>query len=219
VCPLSLHVEKFVASTYEQNCYVLANGDGEALIVDPGSNAGRIIETIDKKGWRPLAVIATHAHFDHVGAVAEVMERYSVPFYLHHSDKALLRRMNLYNMVIAPEGPALRVPKITHDLAKMVSPFDIGGFVIDTVLSPGHTPGGVCFLIDGNIFTGDTLLPKGVGRTDLPGGDAGALLKSLDCLAELSGELDAHPGHGFSMPLGLLLEKAKTSGAKGCHNT
>ena len=96
---MSLRVEQFVTSDYKQNCYVAANGDGEALIVDPGSDADGIIAIIKKNGWQPLAVIATHAHFDHVGAVAEVMEHFDIPFYLHKKELSLLRRMNLFKMV------------------------------------------------------------------------------------------------------------------------
>ena len=211
---MSLRVEQFITSGYKQNCYVVANGDGEALVVDPGRDADGVIAIIEKNAARPLAVIATHAHFDHVGAVADVMEHYGVPFYLHHADQSLLRRMNLFKMVVEP-GPALRVPDITHDLAEMTAAFSIGGFTLEAVAVPGHTPGGVCFVIDGNIFTGDTILPKGVGRTDLPGGDAEALALSIDRLGKLPGELVAHPGHGPSMALGILLEKAKKAGIAG----
>ena len=211
---MNLHVEQFTTSSYRQNCYVVANGDGEALIVDPGSDVDGIIDIIGNNDWRPLAVIATHAHFDHVGAVADVMEHFAIPFYLHNADQALLRRMNLFKMVVE-KGPALRVPEITHDLAKMTGGFSIGGFTIEVMITPGHTPGGVCFVTNENIFTGDTVLPKGVGRTDLPGGDAEKLNLSIDKLRCLSGELIAHPGHGPSMPLGALLDMAKKAGTAG----
>ncbi len=211
---MSLRIEQFVTSGYKQNCYVAANGDGEALIIDPGRDADGIIAINEKNGWQPLAVIATHAHFDHVGAVADVIEHYGIPFYLHHADQVLLRRMNLFKMVIE-QGTALRVPDVSHDLAEMTAALSIGGFTLEVLPVPGHTPGGVCFLIDGNIFTGDTILPKGVGRTDLPGGDAEALALSVDRLGDLPGELVAYPGHGSSMALGILLDMAKKAGIAG----
>lgn len=190
------------------------NDDNEALVVDPGSDAEGIIAIIEHNNCQPLAVLATHAHFDHVGAVAEVIGHYSIPFYLHRSDRALLKRMNLFKMVVE-KGSALRIPDITHDLSKMGVSFSIGGFTIEVMTTPGHTPGGVCLLIDGNIFTGDTVLPEGVGRTDLPGGDPDALAFSVDRLEKLSGALVAHPGHGPSMPLELLLAMAKKEGSIG----
>ena len=208
---MSLDVRQFVTSSYRQNCYIAANSDDEALIVDPGSDLDGIAAIITDTGWTPLAVIATHAHFDHVGVVAGAMDRYGIPFYLHHADEPILRRMNLYKMVVEA-GEGLTVPDVTHNLAELIDGFDVGGFHIEVVETPGHTPGGVCFIIDGNIFTGDTVLPKGVGRTDLPGGNAAALMGSVEKLAGLSGELMAHPGHGPSMAMGVLLEKARLAG-------
>ncbi len=208
---MSLRLEQIVTGSYKQNCFVAANAAGEALIVDPGSDAGAIAARIDDNGWRPLAVIATHAHFDHVGAVAPVMERYGIPFYLHHGDKVMLRRMNLFKMVVEP-GEALKVPEITHDLAEGPDEFNIGDFHIRVVPTPGHTPGGVCFVIDGHIFSGDTILAQGVGRTDLPGGDSSALATSLDSLSRQDVDLVACPGHGAPMPLGMLLDMAIKAG-------
>jgi hydroxyacylglutathione hydrolase len=214
---LSLHVEQFVTSSYRQNCYVAANGDGEALVVDPGSDIDGIIDIISNNDWRPQAVIATHAHFDHVGAVVDVMEHFDIPFYLHGKDQPLLRRMNLFKMVVE-KGPALRVPEITHDLVEMTEGFCVGNFKVEVLTTPGHTPGGICFIIENNIFTGDTVLPKGVGRTDLPGGNAEDLKLSITALGELPGELTAHPGHGPSMALGDLLDMAAKAGTAGMKN-
>lgn len=211
---MSLRLEQVVTGSYKQNCFVAASAAGEALIVDPGSDAGAIAALIDDNGWRPLAVIATHAHFDHVGAVAPVMERYGIPFYLHHDDKVMLRRMNLFKMVVEP-GEALKVPDVSHDLAEGPDEFSIGDFHIRVVATPGHTPGGVCFVIDGHIFSGDTILAQGVGRTDLPGGDAAALAISLETLSRLDPALLACPGHGAPTPLGVLLDMAKKAGIYG----
>jgi glyoxylase-like metal-dependent hydrolase (beta-lactamase superfamily II) len=119
--------------------------------------------------------------------------------------------MNLFKMVLE-KGSALRVPEITHDLAELSKSFSIGGFTIEVHTTPGHTPGGVCFVIDNNIFTGDTVLPKGVGRTDLPGGNAKDLKLSITALGNLPGEFTAYPGHGPSMPLGDLLDMATKAG-------
>ncbi|MHA1598176.1 MAG: MBL fold metallo-hydrolase [Alphaproteobacteria bacterium] len=208
---MTLDIRQFVTSSYRQNCYVVGNGAGEALIVDPGSDADGVAAIISDTGWTPLAVIGTHAHFDHMGAVDETMKRYDIPFYLHHADNPILRRMNLYKMVVEA-GAGLTVPDVTHDLAEFGDGFGVGGFHMDVLETPGHTPGGVCFIVEGNIFTGDTVLPKGIGRTDLPGGDAAALAVSIEKLDGLSGELTAHPGHGPSMALGVLLQKARLAG-------
>lgn len=199
-------VEQFENGIYRENAYMVGGSKGgPALLIDPGSDAEAIAAIIDKHGWAPAAIICTHAHFDHVGAVAELMAKYDIPFYLHRADEALLKRMNLYKMVIDP-GAALKVPEITHDLAETDCPLAIAGFAIEVLPSPGHTPGGVCFRIGGELFTGDTVLPAGVGRIDLPGGDGAALEASVAMLNSLPRDLTAHPGHGASMALGDLLD-------------
>lgn len=198
-----MKVETFTNGIYRENAYIVGDG-GAALIIDPGSDADGIAVILADNGWAPAAIIATHAHFDHVGAVAELMGQYDIPFYLHRADAALLKRMNLYKMVIDP-GAALKVPEITHDLTD-VDDLAIAGFEVAVLPSPGHTPGGVCFRIGSELFTGDTVLPAGVGRIDLPGGDGDALEKSVAMLNTLPRDLTAHPGHGASMALGDLLD-------------
>jgi len=142
------------------------------------------------------------------------MEHFDIPFYLHKKELSLLRRMNLFKMVVE-QGPALRIPEVTHDLAEMKTTFSIGGFTLEVIASPGHTPGGVCLVIEGNIFTGDTILPKGFGRTDLPGGNLQDLESSIEKISRLPCELVAHPGHGPSMQLGSLLISARKIGTAG----
>ncbi|MBT3398382.1 MAG: MBL fold metallo-hydrolase [Rhodospirillaceae bacterium] len=201
-------VEQFTNGIYRENAYIVGGpdgpGGGPALLIDPGSDTDAITGILDTHNWRPAAIICTHAHFDHVGAVAPLMARYDIPFYLHRADEALLKRMNLYKMVIDP-GEALKVPEITHDLTD-VADITIAGFTIEVLPSPGHTPGGVCLRIGGELFTGDTVLPAGVGRIDLPGGDGDALEASVAMLNDLPRDLTAHPGHGASMALGDLLD-------------
>lgn len=211
---MNLRVEQFVNSSYRQNCFVAADDAGQALIIDPGSQPDGIAALIDGNQWQPLAIIATHAHFDHVGATAPLVERYDIPFYLHHGDNALLRRMNLFKLAIEA-GEGLKVPDVTYDLGEGPQEFSIGGFDIEVVQTPGHTPGGVCFVIGDVIFSGDTILSAGVGRTDLPGGNDAALAASLEILAGLDDQLTAYPGHGESMPLGVLMEMAQRAGTYG----
>ncbi|MDA0785619.1 MAG: MBL fold metallo-hydrolase [Proteobacteria bacterium] len=199
-----MKVETFTNGIYRENAYIVGGDGGDGLIIDPGSDADGIADILEQNSWAPAAIICTHAHFDHVGAVAPLMATYDIPFYLHRADAALLKRMNLYKMVIDP-GDALKVPEITHDLTG-VAELAIAGFDIEVLPTPGHTPGGVCFRIGGELFTGDTVLPAGVGRIDLPGGDGEALEASVAMLNTLPRDLTAHPGHGASMALGDLLD-------------
>ena len=201
---MTLRVAVFTNGVYRQNCYIAGNDHKEALIIDPGSDAGGIAELINSNSLQPVAIICTHAHFDHVGAVADLMDQFSIPFFINGNDAALLRRMNLYKMIVDP-GAALRVPAITRDLVNESGFLQIANFAVNILNTPGHTPGGVCFRIEDHIFIGDTVLPAGVGRIDLPGGDADAMAQSLKQLSALPKDLTSHPGHGASMPLGELL--------------
>ncbi len=198
---MSHAVETHVNGPWRQNCHIVADETGEALVIDPGSDAEAIAALIQRHGWRPRAILNTHAHFDHIGAVAALAKRYDLPFYLHGGDADLLRRANLYRMVFGGCDP-ICVPHVTHDLGTLQQTFDIGPFRCAWIATPGHTDGSVCFLIEDHLFTGDTLFADAVGRTDLPGGDAAKLARSLRALADLPKRTTVYPGHGRRTTLG-----------------
>jgi len=197
---VTLSVHSVTSGVYRQNGYILVSESGSALLIDPGSESDRYKSIIEDLRIEPQAILATHAHFDHVGAVAELIDQYSIPFFLHEGDRRLLTQMNLYKMVVE-KGPALKVPDSVENIMSCKSPSTFGEFEVQVLETPGHTPGGVCLIVEDHIFTGDTLLPAGAGRTDLPGGNDEQLRDSLLKLDELSGELMAYPGHGSSMKL------------------
>jgi hydroxyacylglutathione hydrolase len=198
---MSLLVLTFVNGRWKQNCYILANRDGDALIIDPGSQPQDIRELVEKNQLKVRAILNTHAHYDHIGAVAELMDHYQLPFYLHGSDEQLLKRANLYRMVFGARD-IIPIPEITHDICGLPSIAEIGPYRLSWISTPGHTEGSVCFLVDGLLFAGDTLMRDAVGRTDLPGGNAGQLLASLAKLRELPGETLVYGGHGPSTTIG-----------------
>ena len=110
---MSLRVELFVNGPWRQNCYLVANSAGAVLVVDPGSAAADIAALIEDNGWRPQAILNTHAHYDHIGAIVPLMARYDIPFYMHGSDARLLSRANMYKMIF--EGSdVIRIPDITR---------------------------------------------------------------------------------------------------------
>lgn len=192
---MDVEVTTFVNGMWRQNCYIISSPGGEALIVDPGSSAPNLAEMIESDGRRPLAVVNTHGHYDHIGAVADLMDRYAVPFYLHAADSKLVSRANLYRMLFEAPEP-IRVPTITHNIADLPSTFPLGPFEIKWMPTPGHTDGSICLLLDGCIFSGDTLMKGATGRTDLPGGNRNHLVESLRALAALPGETVVYGGHG-----------------------
>ena len=194
---MGVQVTTFVNGRWRQNCYLVANTEGDALIIDPGSGAPEIAALAEKDGLRPLAILNTHAHYDHVGAVAELMDRYAAPFYLHGADGQLLKRANLYRMLFESRDP-VRIPAVSYDIATLPADFTVGPFRLSWLSTPGHTDGSVCLRIDEFLFSGDTLMRGAVGRTDLPGGDRGRILASLRILMNLPGETVVFGGHGPS---------------------
>jgi len=205
---MPLKVQTIVNGKWRQNCHILVNDHGEVLIIDPGSQAKLIAATIDDAGWQPLAIFNTHAHYDHIGAVADLAERYAIPFYLHSADDQLLKRANLYKMIFESQE-SIRQPAHVTDLESCGTEITVGNFLFSWIETPGHTEGGVCYLFPGHLVTGDTLLQNGAGRTDLPGGDDAVLRQSLLDLEGLSSDLTIHPGHGASCSLAKALGAAK----------
>ena len=190
-----MRVNTVVNGKWRQNCHILADDNRQAIVVDPGSEWQRIAAELDANGLEILAIVNTHAHYDHVGAVAPLQERSGAPFYLHGADAALLKRANLYRMLFESNDP-VRIPSISHDIATLPSTFEVGPFSVSWIATPGHTDGSVCLLIGEMLFSGDTLMHDAVGRTDLPGGDRGRLLASVRKLMELPGDTRVFAGHG-----------------------
>ena len=190
-----LHVTTFVNGKWRQNCYLVSNEQREALIVDPGSDPEAIAELITELGVQPVAILNTHAHYDHIGAVSGLTQKYQIPFFLHGHDEKLLKQANLYKMLFETKS-IISIPTFDQDFAKWPVDLNVGAFSVKILHTPGHTAGSVCLLIDGNLFSGDTLMHSGPGRTDLPGGDKYTLKDSLQKLRKLPEEYLIYAGHG-----------------------
>lgn len=193
---MSYSIETIVNGQWKQNCYVLSdNSVNSAIIIDPGGDFIKIKSYLADKKLNPLAIFNTHGHFDHIGAVDSLMELYSIPFFLSKDDRALVKQANTYRFLFDTKEP-ITIPVVTNSLDDEFSIFNIGPFQISILKTPGHTEGSVCLLFKEEIFTGDTIFSKSLGRVDLPGGDAKALSNSVDKLRELPEGLRAWPGHG-----------------------
>lgn len=191
-------IHRIVSGTWRQNGYVVEES-GSLIAIDPGLDLRAFTELIDRSGSRILAIVNTHAHFDHIGSVAALVEAYAIPFYLHRGDAALLRQANLYRALFGEPEP-VRVPTAFVDMAAGV--LRVGPFDIEVIETPGHTKGGVCLRLGEALFTGDTLFGKGAGRTDLPGGSREEMEASQELLRRLPADLTVYPGHGKSLGMG-----------------
>ena len=201
---MRLAVTTIVVSPFEQNCrLVVEETSGEAVLVDPGDDAPRILQAVKASGAKVKALLATHVHLDHVGAVAPLKDALGVPFAIHGADMPLVRMMPAHGQVFGMRG--LRVPSLDMDLAD-VTEIPFGPGVIRVVPTPGHTPGGVTFLFGETGRTGlfgDSLFRLSVGRTDL-GGDPEVYAHTIrDVLLRMPDDTAVHCGHGPSTTIGV----------------
>jgi hydroxyacylglutathione hydrolase len=191
-----MDVRMFSVGPIQENCFLFRrDGSDRALIVDPGDEADRLLAAIDELGVRLDAILLTHTHFDHVGAVAPIAKATGAEVWVPEIEKPVLAGINSY-VPWAEFGP-FESWDAEHTLTGGER-LELGGFEIDVLFTPGHSPGHVTFHISDEqaIFSGDVLFQGSVGRTDLPGGDPQVLMVSLKLLAEtLPDETIVHPGH------------------------
>jgi hydroxyacylglutathione hydrolase len=199
-------VARIVTGRWRENCYIASSPDGDAVVIDPGGELAQIQAHVAEGELRVHAVINTHAHYDHLGAVVPVVEQYGAPFHLHPADEDLLRRANFYRTLFLGEE-SIQIPSADRPLEDGAH-LRFGSLEVGVVHTPGHTPGSVCFECDGELFTGDTVMARHLGRTDLPGGDREQLLASVALLGERypAGTV-LHPGHGEAAALGDVMSR------------
>ncbi len=195
-----LKVNTYPLGPIQTNCYIISDESGNCLIMDPGEESGRIINKVKSKELTPVAILLTHAHFDHIGAVDSIRDRYNIPVYIHEEEQDWLSDPRLNGSAKYPGLPDVR----TRKADKLISDegmMNVGPFEFEVRHTPGHSPGSVSYIFGPSRFAivGDTLFQQGVGRTDLPGGNTGILLTSIhDKLLSLDDDFIIYPGHGPS---------------------
>ena len=211
----ALCVNRVVTGPWRENCWVLAGTADEALVIDPGDEAGKIVALLAAKHLRPLAVLVTHGHHDHVGAAAELCARFDVPFLMHPAEKRTLASANFFRVTFDKRSP-IELPTLERWLPAEEADIEIGSLRVHVVPTPGHTPGGVSFIFNAPngepdlVFCGDTLVGGNVGRADLPGGCRETLTASLRRLAKFDPSSLLFPGHGDATDLATELETNKS---------
>jgi len=195
---LRINIHKITAGPFQENGYIVhSERSSECILIDPGDSPELYIKEIDNNNLKPIGILNTHGHIDHVHAVQPLKDHYSIPFYLHKKDTMLLR--DHYQEICLMYGMVPgKTPEVDVELNNE-SEVLMGEYIIKILHTPGHTPGGLCYQINGDIFTGDTLFKGSIGRTDLPGGNYNTLMDSLKLLIEdVPGNTKVHSGHGYS---------------------
>jgi hydroxyacylglutathione hydrolase len=194
-----VQVQTFAFNPFSENTYLLHDETDEAIIIDPGcydrSEVNELAAYIEEQGLKPVQIVNTHAHIDHVLGVAALKRKYGIPFALHKLDEPLLKAVKTYASNYG--FSAFEEPEIDNFI-KEGETVEFGNTSLKIIFVPGHAPGHVAFVNDTDKFVigGDVLFRMSIGRTDLPGGDHGTLLKSIrEQMFTLPDDYTVYAGH------------------------
>ena len=193
-----LKIQTVIVGALEVNCYIVYDSETkEALVIDPGDEADRIIKAVKSLGVSPKGILLTHAHVDHIRGVGAVSAAFNLPVWIHEADRPYYE---------SPDNAILPWLPAAENLPKPVdTPPQLPNHPFEVIETPGHTPGGVCFYFknEKQLFSGDTLFRGTYGRTDFPGGSAQKLFSSIRTkLFTLPDDINVWPGHNDATTIG-----------------
>jgi glyoxylase-like metal-dependent hydrolase (beta-lactamase superfamily II) len=189
-----MNIDNIVVGALQVNCYIAYDEDSlDAIVVDPGDEAEKIIGFLEYRKLKVSAIVCTHAHFDHIGAIGRLKEKTAAPVILHKEDLDIYKRADKQGVLWGfhieqqpePDTYVLEGDEIA-----------VGKSRLKVLHTPGHSPGGICLYGEGVIFTGDTIFAGSVGRTDFPGGSLTELKRSFARIISLPPETRIFSGHG-----------------------
>jgi hydroxyacylglutathione hydrolase len=200
--PMGFSIRLVIADPlFQSNCYIVGCPDtAEGIVIDPGIRIGDIAAAVKEEGIQVTAVVNTHGHLDHVAGAAEARRIFNAPFLLHEAESVILA--NLDNSAANFGLPPVEHPQVDRWLTdgEVVK---FGKQSLKVLHTPGHTPGGICLLGDGHLFSGDTIFSGSIGRHDFFGGDFETLMNSImNRILTLPEETVIHPGHGPETTVG-----------------
>ena len=200
---MAIHSQTLVVGSYLENCYLYWNDSShEAVIIDPGDEPDRIAERVGELQLQPKAVLLTHGHLDHIGAVDPLRDRYDIPLYIGAGEEDLLSDPAKNGSAMLGEPITVRAPErllVDEELVKL------GALELRVLATPGHSPAGICYLDERNgwLYCGDTLFAQSIGRTDLYGASHETLIQSIQKkILRLPDKVVCFPGHGPATTVG-----------------
>lgn len=190
-----MQIETIIVGPFEVNCYLIYDqSDRTGVVIDPGGDEESIIRRIEKGKVIPRAILLTHGHGDHIAAVKPLKEKYDMPLYVGAGDEPMLASPSAN--ISALFGFEIVCPPAENILTGEET-IRIGKLEFTALATPGHSPGGICYMIGNHLFCGDVLFNGSVGRTDLPGGDYEVLMHSIERnILTLPDGVICFPGHG-----------------------
>ncbi len=194
-------IETLVVGMIQANCYILADETTrEAVVIDPGGDTPVIVKALEARDLKPVAVLATHGHFDHVEGLAGMKRATQAPIYVHQGDLPLIQGMTGQGLLFGVRVEAAPPPDQFVSEGQEI-PF--GELSLKVIHTPGHSPGSVSYLVDDAVFVGDLLFAGSIGRTDLQGGDYNTLIRSVrEKIFTLPEDTVVYPGHGPATRVG-----------------
>lgn len=196
-------LEMLTVGPFQENCYIVGDETtGEGALVDPGDEAARIAIAVEQTNLEITQILITHAHIDHVGAVAALVEEYACPVLMHAEAEPMLKQLPTQAMMMGLRFG--KVPNVDRHIEEE-EVIKVGGLELQSLYTPGHAPGHLAFYIEGEgvVLSGDALFAGSVGRVDLPGGSMEVLMKSIEeRLLTLPDETKVYSGHGPQTTIG-----------------
>lgn len=199
--PAALYVRSLVVSPYGTNCYLVGSEKPDAVVIDPGGDGDLILDAADAEGLRITAIVNTHGHGDHIGANADLKDRFGCPVLIHEADAGFLTdpEVNLSAWLGAEPVISPAADRLLHEGDEI----EVGAAAFRVIHTAGHTPGGICLYTEGHLFAGDTLFAGSIGRTDFPGGSMDQLIRGIrEKLLVLPDDTVVYPGHGPATTIG-----------------
>lgn len=196
--------QRLVVGPLQCNCTILAcEKTREAVVIDPGDEAPRILEALQKQNLTAKYLLHTHAHFDHIGGTREIRDKLQTKICLHQGDEMIYKMLPLQGQMFGMQFPE---PRPIDQFIEDGEVLQFGEHKLEVIHTPGHSPGGVCFKLSDKeqlLFSGDTLFQRSIGRTDLWGGSFETLVASIKHrIFTLDGDTLVFPGHGDSTRVG-----------------